>query len=362
MRRMFRPAIPSGHSIRRALLYTASLFVVLVVLHVLAMLLLEGLSLQDALWLTLTTATTVGYGDLSAATPWGRTATVLFLYFGGIAVLANLFTHWNDYRFERRERMLKGQWIWNMDNHIVIINAPAEASENFFVRLIGELRHWDGLRNVPVQILSEAFPDGLPARLREMDVTHYHGDPDSDQGLAAVNAKEASHLVVLAEEDHLPKVDSTTLSVLDRLQGLEVSGVVIVECVDDANRARFARYFPRATILRPNRAYPEMLARALAAPGTEKVLENLFSHTGDHPRRYQVALRARSWRDIALRFLERGYGTPLAYVTPDQRVVCNPAPTDTVEADALIVMVREAAAPPPEAVAELLAREGEQNP
>lgn len=345
----------SGHSIRRALFYTALVFAGLVALHVVAMMLLEGLPFGDALWLTLTTATTVGYGDLSAGSPWGRAATVVLLYFGGIAVLANLFSHWSDYRFDRRDRMLKGQWKWDMDKHIVIINSPTETPENFFLRLVRELRHWEAHEDVPVQILCERFPDGLPVALRELGVTHYHGDPDHDAHLRAVNVSAASHIIVLAEEDHLAKVDSTTLSILDRLQGLGVTGEVIVECVDDANRPRFARYFPRATIMRPNRAYPEMITRALAAPGTEKLLENLFSHTGDHPRRYDVALRDRTWRDIALRFLERGYGTPLAYVTPEERVVCNPAPDERVDAAALIVMVREAAAPTEQSVAELLA-------
>ena len=56
----------------------------IVCLHVVAMNQLEGLALHDALWLTLTTATTVGYGDLSPSTLWGRLATVILIYGGGI--------------------------------------------------------------------------------------------------------------------------------------------------------------------------------------------------------------------------------------------------------------------------------------
>ena len=41
-------------------------------LHIAAMITFERLSLGDAAWLTMTTVTTVGYGDISAASAAGR--------------------------------------------------------------------------------------------------------------------------------------------------------------------------------------------------------------------------------------------------------------------------------------------------
>ena len=83
---------------------------VLTALHTTAMMLFEGLRWDDALWLTLTTLTTVGYGDLSAATPAGRVATVLLLYVAGITLLAQLASDYIDHRLKRKEYMLKGRW------------------------------------------------------------------------------------------------------------------------------------------------------------------------------------------------------------------------------------------------------------
>lgn len=87
---------------------------------------LEALSFFDAFWLTFTTITTVGYGDLSAATPGGRLVTVVLMYSLGIFLLANLAGYWVDYRAERREKMLRGRWSWNMKGHILILNVPTE--------------------------------------------------------------------------------------------------------------------------------------------------------------------------------------------------------------------------------------------
>ena len=55
-------------------------------LHALAMVYFEGVLWGDAIWLTLTTVTTVGYGDFSALTPIGRSATAVLIYGFGIAI------------------------------------------------------------------------------------------------------------------------------------------------------------------------------------------------------------------------------------------------------------------------------------
>jgi len=57
-------------------------------LHVAAMISLEDLSPREAVWLTMTTLVTVGYGDYAAKTPLGQTATVLLLYLAGVFLAA----------------------------------------------------------------------------------------------------------------------------------------------------------------------------------------------------------------------------------------------------------------------------------
>ena len=52
------------------------------VLHVAAMMVFEDLDLGEAAWLTATTATTVGYGDIYPVTIGGRLFTVVVLMVG----------------------------------------------------------------------------------------------------------------------------------------------------------------------------------------------------------------------------------------------------------------------------------------
>ncbi|MGF2687400.1 ion channel [Marinobacter sp. DUT-3] len=315
-------------------------------LHVVAMVIFEGLSLNDAVWLTLTTLTTVGYGDYSASTIAGRSATVILLYIAGITILAQLASDYIDYRLKRKEYMIKGQWRWHMKDHVLIINSPKHDPAVYFHRLVDQLRATDAFADVPVQILTDAFPEGLPSSLREREVVHYHGESSDFSALEAASAGDASAIIVLARDEYSRVSDSVTLDVLMQLDELcgEAKPYVVAECVQDENRNRAERAGASTTI-RPVRAYPEILVRALVAPGTEKVLENLFTHHDDHAMRYRVSLKGVVWSDVACDLMRAGLGTLMAYVREDGHVECHPAPDHRFDAASIILMVREVAIP-----------------
>lgn len=55
---------------------------ILIVCSSIAMSILEGKSFADALWWSIVTTTTVGYGDISPATPAGRIIAIVLMIFG----------------------------------------------------------------------------------------------------------------------------------------------------------------------------------------------------------------------------------------------------------------------------------------
>jgi len=76
----------------------------LILAHAIAMVYLEDMNFNDALWLSMTTATTVGYGDFSASSWQGRLATAIFLYAFAISLLAQLAGEFFDYRLLSRNK------------------------------------------------------------------------------------------------------------------------------------------------------------------------------------------------------------------------------------------------------------------
>ena len=138
--------------------YIAFLLLVLVLVHTGAMMWLEGMVFGDALWLSVTTVTTVGYGDLSATTWEGRLVTTICLYAIAISLMAQLAGEFIDYRLLSQDRKTRGQWLWgDMKDHILIINTPDEDTVRYLSQLIEQIRITPDLEHYPIQILTRKF-------------------------------------------------------------------------------------------------------------------------------------------------------------------------------------------------------------
>ena len=314
------------------LMLTALCFV-----HVLAMMWFEGLSLWDSIWLTLTTITTVGYGDVAAQTVGGRSATIILVYMFGIFLLAQIAGEWIDFRLDRRDRMRKGLWRWKMKNHIVIINTPIHDGARYLRILAEQVRNSASLSHHTIQIFSSSFPDGLPGELIKLGVVLHQGAPEGGGHFGDVDIESAAFVLVLAVDASDYRSDSVTLDILDQLKQYRLPGYVLAECVQDENRVRFKHHGANA-VIRPVRAYPELLVRAMAAPGTETILEDLFKHQGVHSRRYNISIRGQRWGELASRILLAGLGTPLGYVNGAE-IVTNPNSDTAVIANAIFILV-----------------------
>jgi len=331
----------------------------MVTLHIFAMLYFENLSLSDSLWITLTTVTTVGYGDLSAHTEMGRISTVLLLYFGGIFILAKIAGDYFDFRLERRERMLKGQWSWNMQDHILIINTPTHNAEQYFERLITQFRAHENFNDVPIQLLTPAYPDGLHPSLQKLGVIHYSGMANNRDSLEAVNISSASQIIILATDETDSMSDSITFDILHRLKEQNTEANLTVECVDDNNRSRFLQAGANS-VIRPIRAYPELIVRAIVAPGCEIVLENLFTHGGNHTRRYDAKIDGIKWADVVCALINENLGTALAYIDKSAHVIIDPDPVEDIHASGIILLIREQHIPESEDIINAIKNCGEK--
>ena len=327
-------------AIRRRLLRVVSLFLLLFALHVVAMMYAEGYPLADAAWLTMTTATTVGYGDISAETPLGRLATVLCMYLFGIYLLAQAASDLFDYRAQRRERRRRGEFKWrNMKDHLLVVNVPAQDATSYLARLVHHVRQTPSLADIPVQLLTPRFPDGLPPELVEAGVTHYSGVAENTEHLHAANIAKARYVLIIADEPYDPRSDAHTYDILSRLGAPTGPQVVVAEVVDDANRERILAA-GATSALRPLRAYPEMVVRAFATPGVEQVLENLFTHDADHIARFEVPFAGLAWKDVVTRCINGGVGLPMGYVD-EGGVHTNPPPDAVCSGSAVIMLVDE---------------------
>lgn len=318
----------------------ALLLIMLIMAHTVAMMYLEKMPFGNALWLSITTVTTVGYGDYSAATWQGRLVTTLFLYVFAISLLAQLAAEFFDYRLLIRERKVKGLWRWkDMKDHLLIINTPNDQTEQYLQKLLEQIRKTPRLEELPVQILTRKYDGGLPGSISGTGAVHYSGVAENSENLKAVNVATAKYIILIARDPGDPISDSLTFDVLNRIREIGTNAMIVVEVSQDINRERMKKV-GADVIIRPIRAYPELLVRSLVAPGTEQVLENLFTHDEDHMVRIDLSFKDKIWSDIVCRFVTGGAGVPMAYVS-DKGVNVNPLPDEVCTGTGIISLINE---------------------
>ncbi|WP_426956490.1 ion channel [Muricoccus radiodurans] len=329
----------------------------LVSLHIEAMMAIEGMSLDEATWLTFTTITTTGYGDLAAKTPAGRAATIILIYLSGIFLLTQAATTFFELRILRRLRMRRGEWRWKLRDHIVFINAPAENPCPYLRRLLDQLHaSHAGLTGIRSLLLTEDFPEALPLELvDDKRIVQVRGRFDDPDALSDAGVDEARFIVILAAQDADRLSDSRAFDLIHRLRERGAKARIVAECVEDSNRPRLRRAGADA-VLRPLRAYPEMIVRAIVAPGAERIIERLFSSEGDECLRYEVSVDGLPWCQVAFAVLQANFGTPIAYVDAQGQLRTNPPPMEKVALRAIFVMVDDSQHPTSDAIQTVLDR------
>lgn len=311
----------------------------LIIIDAAGMMYFENQSFGDALWMGLTTITTVGYGDISPSTIGGRIVTIVCLYALGIFILAHIVTEFIEHRMWISAEKKQGRWRWNMKDHILIINTPTIDSCRYMHKLVQQIRSTPTLCDYPIQILTDQFREALPKEIAALGVVHFSGDAENSNNLRAANVSDARYIIVIASDQVDHRSDSLTFDILDRIQEIGTEAMVLAEAAQDENRSRLNRA-GADVVIRPIRAYPGFLVRALAAPGTEAVLEELFTHDNTHMHRIDIVFKDRCWQDLICQFVISGSGIPMAYVA-DGEVHCNPEPTTVCSGDAIITLVND---------------------
>ena len=167
-----------------------------------------------------------------------------------------------------------------MQDHLLILNSPSDDAASYFEKLLTQLRQTSRFAYCPVLIITRAFESGLPEPLARLGVAHHAAWGLDYQALTESSPQRARAIAILAKSETDPTSDSVTLDAITRVRSLAPHVHLVAECLDDRNRERMRAAGASATV-RPTRAYPEIVARALAHPGSEKVLEEILDAGGE---------------------------------------------------------------------------------
>lgn len=288
----------------------------------------EDFGYFDSWWYTLVAATTIGFGDFFPKTIEGKVTTIVMVIFIGIWLLTNFVGKLIEYFQERNKLKILGNWRWNLNKPIVIIGSPKNNAEDFFRRLLSQIRETNSLLHKDILIVSKSFHDGLPESLADKGAVLLNKSHDDKTLYSDKHIKEAEIIYVIAENEACSTSNSIIFNALSLLSESGTNAHIVAESTMDCDRDRFIRLGARA-VIRPMRAYPEMVVRAMIDEKNAQFIENMFSAEGDEPIVIPVSFKG-AWSSIAIACISNDIGTPVGYVDEQDNLVTNPKGSDLV--------------------------------
>ena len=256
----------------------------------------------DALWWTMTTLVTVGYGDYFPESDFGRIFTMLLLYTFGIGamgiIIGKVFESFSMYRKWKEE----GRLTYSGKGHYILIGASKEKLEN----VVEEILHSKQKYDVVIVDHSEKTP-------MEHERVHFvSGNPAEEEVLMKANILEAKSVAIFSDDrnDHAEYSDGKTLLIASRVEHIskkyEKSIYTIVEIKKDKHVSLFEHANVDELIL-SNDSISRLMAHAAINHGSSKLFNQMLS-SSEGENLYEIKAKPHwsTYRDAAMELFEIG--------------------------------------------------------
>lgn len=242
---------------------------------------IEGWSWLDALYMTVITMGTIGYGEVRPLDPEGRVFTMVLIVLSigtagyALTIVARFVIEGEFNRMIRGRRMDKS--IARLSDHIVLCGGGSTG------RCIAEEFAKTGTSFVVVEKRPEALQ-----HLADIDgILHLQGDATDDHVLLRAGIDRARGLVTALGED------KDNLYVVLSARSLN-AGLRIVSRLNDAENEKKLRKAGADEVVSPNAIGGLRLASVMIRPMVVGFLDGMLRHSGDAIRVEEMTLPAAS--------------------------------------------------------------------
>ena len=239
-------------------------------------------SLFDAIWYTLVTITTVGYGDIAPTSVIGR-ITAMILLIAGVAIFGALSGKFASFLFERQQKKDRGLLkMTNMKNHFLILGWK----QNFSKILEGILYANPEIPAEKMVLLNNAplsEIEVIKSDERFKNINFLHGDFTDEGTLLKAQLSTADRAVILAdmsENFSTLEIDSRTVLAVITIKNLNPKIYCVAEILD----TKFEKHLTLAhcdEIILSSDYEQNLLVKASAGKGMSHILRELISDDND---------------------------------------------------------------------------------
>lgn len=239
-------------------------------------------SIFDAIWYTLVTITTVGYGDIAPSSVIGRIAAMILLI-AGVAIFGALSGKFASFLFERQQKKDRGLLkMTNMKNHFLILGWK----QNFSKILEGILYANPEIPAEKMVLLNNAplsEMEVIKSDERFKNINFLHGDFTDEGTLLKAQLSTADRAVILADASEnfsTLEIDSRTVLAVITIKNLNPKIYCVAEILD----TKFEKHLNLAhcdEIILSSDYEQNLLVKASAGKGMSHILRELISDNND---------------------------------------------------------------------------------
>lgn len=303
-------------------------FLLLSILFALYMMLVEGLNLIDTYYFLITTATTVGYGDISPSTSLGKIFVTVYMIVG-IAIIGVFLGKVTDVMVELSSKRKRGLLAVKGKVDLIIAGYPGHEKVS---TLVGELMNDERMQDARIVCVTNQITE-KPNWMTVSNVEFVSGVASDSATLEKAGLGSAETVLILANDASTIESDNYSVAVCAVVEQLNSQCRTIVERV--RKDELLFNIVNADTVVDVSTA--AVLAQEILDPGAIELQNAIFStHTTGTQFNYAYSGENKSWTEIATAVIARN-AIPEGFRNPGEKIFnLLPAAGDAVKSDALI--------------------------
>lgn len=245
---------------------------IVILISAIGILILEpGMSPVDALWWTIVTLTTVGYGDISPASVGGRIIAVFIMFFG-IGLLGMLSATLASVLVEKKLKEQRGMSSYTFEKHVIVCGWNHRSRV-----IVKELRTDLKTAEAPIVLIAD-----LPQKPLDDNLLYFIQGEVDNETLERANLAQADTVIILGDDRvevsvRDAKVVLTTLAV----ESINPDAYTIVE-LTSADNVQHCKRAKADEVIVSGELSSALISRSALNHGVTRVVSELLSAQYGH--------------------------------------------------------------------------------